>query len=87
MVRAELGVNMTLGVSNVSFGLPERVKLNVAMLTMALANGVNCPIVDPPSRSAPGDHGERCLAWPRRVGHELDHRRARRESAAAVDGT
>jgi len=47
MVHTELGSNMTLGVSNVSFGLPERVKLNVAMLTMALANGVTCPIIDP----------------------------------------
>jgi 5-methyltetrahydrofolate--homocysteine methyltransferase len=47
MVHTELGTNMTLGVSNVSFGLPERLKLNIAMLTMALANGVNCPIIDP----------------------------------------
>lgn len=47
MVRAEFGTNMTLGVSNVSFGLPDRLKLNVAMLGMALANGVTCPIVDP----------------------------------------
>jgi 5-methyltetrahydrofolate--homocysteine methyltransferase len=47
LVKTELGTNMTLGVSNVSFGLPERVKLNVAMLTMALANGVTCPIIDP----------------------------------------
>lgn len=47
MVHTELGTNMTLGVSNVSFGLPERIKLNVAMLTMAMANGVTCPIIDP----------------------------------------
>ena len=47
LVHTELGTNMTLGVSNVSFGLPERIKLNVAMLTMAMANGVNCPIIDP----------------------------------------
>ena len=47
LVHTELGTNMTLGVSNVSFGLPERVKLNVAMLTMAMATGVNCPIIDP----------------------------------------
>ncbi len=47
LVHSELGVNLTLGVSNVSFGLPDRGKLNVAMLTMALAAGVTCPIVDP----------------------------------------
>lgn len=46
-VRDELGVNLTLGVSNVSFGLPDRLSLNVSMLTMALAAGVTCPIIDP----------------------------------------
>jgi 5-methyltetrahydrofolate--homocysteine methyltransferase len=46
MVRDELGVNMALGASNVSFGLPEREVVNWAFLTMAIQNGVNCPIVD-----------------------------------------
>ena len=45
----EFGTNMTLGVSNVSFGLPERIKLNAAMLTMALAAGVNAPSSTRPS--------------------------------------
>lgn len=47
LVRRELGVNMTLGASNVSFGLPERKVINAAYLAMVLAAGVNCPIVDP----------------------------------------
>lgn len=46
MVRQELGVNMALGASNVSFGLPEREVVNWAFLAMAIQNGVNCPIVD-----------------------------------------
>jgi 5-methyltetrahydrofolate--homocysteine methyltransferase len=46
MVREELGVNMTLGASNVSFGLPDREVINWAFLAMAIQNGVNCPIVD-----------------------------------------
>lgn len=46
MVREELGVNMTLGVSNVSFGLPERETINWVFLAMAIQRGVNCPIVD-----------------------------------------
>jgi 5-methyltetrahydrofolate--homocysteine methyltransferase len=46
MVREELGVNMTLGASNMSFGLPEREVINRAFLAMAIQNGVNCPIVD-----------------------------------------
>lgn len=45
-VKAELGVNQTLGVSNVSFGLPDRVLINSAFLALAIAAGVNCPIVD-----------------------------------------
>jgi 5-methyltetrahydrofolate--homocysteine methyltransferase len=45
-VREELGLNMTLGASNVSFGLPEREVINWAFLAMALQNGMNCPIVD-----------------------------------------
>ncbi len=47
LVRQELGCNMTLGASNVSFGLPERKTINAAYLPMVLAAGVNCPIVDP----------------------------------------
>lgn len=47
MVRQELGCNMTLGASNVSFGLPERRTINIAYLPMVLQAGVNCPIIDP----------------------------------------
>ena len=46
MVREELGVNMTLGASNISFGLPEREVINWAFLAMAIQSGVTCPIVD-----------------------------------------
>ncbi len=46
LVRDELGLNMTLGPSNVSFGLPERERMNAAFLMMAIQNGVNCPIVN-----------------------------------------
>lgn len=45
-VKAELGVNQTLGASNVSFGLPERGVLNSAFLTMAITAGVTCPTVN-----------------------------------------
>jgi len=46
LVRTELGVNMTLGASNVSFGLPERDVVNGVFLALAIQLGVNCPIVD-----------------------------------------
>jgi len=46
MVREELGANMALGASNISFGLPEREVINGAFVAMAIAAGVTCPIVD-----------------------------------------
>lgn len=46
MVRQELGVNQTLGASNISFGLPDREVINLVFLGMAILQGVNCPIVD-----------------------------------------
>ena len=45
-IKAELGVNMTMGGSNVSYGLPERRLINNAFVAMAIAAGVTCPIVD-----------------------------------------
>jgi len=46
MVRNELGVNQTLGASNISFGMPDRHLINRAFLSIIIASGVNCPIVD-----------------------------------------
>ena len=45
-IKAELGVNLTLAASNVSFGLPDRVLLNNAFVAMVIAAGVTCLIVD-----------------------------------------
>jgi 5-methyltetrahydrofolate--homocysteine methyltransferase len=46
MVKEELGANMALGASNVSFGLPQRETINGAFLAMVVTAGVTCPIVD-----------------------------------------
>jgi 5-methyltetrahydrofolate--homocysteine methyltransferase len=46
MVREELGVNVTLGASNVSFGLPARETINGIFIAMAIQNGMTCAIVD-----------------------------------------
>jgi len=43
----DLGVNTTLGVSNVSFGLPNRELLNKTFLVMALNKGLKMPIINP----------------------------------------
>jgi len=45
-IRAELGVNITLGASNVSFGLPDRSLLTSAFLSVVIFAGVTCPIVN-----------------------------------------
>jgi 5-methyltetrahydrofolate--homocysteine methyltransferase len=45
-IKKELGVNLTLAVSNISFGLPDRDLLNNAFLAMAIAAGVTCVIAD-----------------------------------------
>lgn len=47
LVREELGVNLASGASNVSFGMPMRPLINTGFLFMAIAAGVNAPIVDP----------------------------------------
>lgn len=47
LLRGSLGVNTVLGVSNVSFGLPNRPEINASFLTMALCRGLSLPIVNP----------------------------------------
>jgi 5-methyltetrahydrofolate--homocysteine methyltransferase len=45
-IKTELGVNMTLGASNVSFGLPDRELMNGAFVAMVIAAGITCLITD-----------------------------------------
>jgi 5-methyltetrahydrofolate--homocysteine methyltransferase len=47
LIRDQIGVNQTLGVSNISFGLPERHAINSIFLSLAAVSGLTCPIVDP----------------------------------------
>lgn len=53
-VREELGVNTVLGVSNISFGLPDRELINHNFLTMALSYGLTLPIINPNVASMTG---------------------------------
>ena len=46
-VKTELGCKMALGVSNISFGLPNRELVNSTFLTMALEEGLDLPIINP----------------------------------------
>jgi len=53
-VKEKFGVKTTLGVSNVSFGLPQRELVNTAFVTLALENGLDLPIMNPNSASMIG---------------------------------
>ena len=46
-VKTELGCKTVLGVSNISFGLPNRGLVNSTFLTMALEQGLDLPILNP----------------------------------------
>lgn len=47
LVQERLGVNINLGASNVSFGLPDRQTINQAFMALAIGAGANCMITDP----------------------------------------
>ncbi|MDR1334334.1 MAG: homocysteine S-methyltransferase family protein [Holosporaceae bacterium] len=47
MVKEELNLRTVLGVSNISFGLPNRELLNQTFLTLALEAGLDLPIINP----------------------------------------
>ena len=47
LLRKNFGVNVNLGASNVSFGLPDRLTVNQAFLALAIQAGVTCSITDP----------------------------------------
>jgi len=46
-IRRKLGVHTVLGVSNISFGLPERERINAAFFTLAMNRGLSAGIVNP----------------------------------------
>ena len=46
-VKHELGLRTVLGVSNISFGLPNRVLVNHIFLTMAMQSGLDLAIINP----------------------------------------
>ncbi len=53
-VKEELGLKTVLGVSNISFGLPNRELINHNFLTMALTYGLDLPIINPNTASMTG---------------------------------
>lgn len=53
-VKKELGLRTVLGVSNISFGLPNRELINRTFLSMALMKGLDLPIINPNVESMTG---------------------------------
>jgi 5-methyltetrahydrofolate--homocysteine methyltransferase len=47
LIVREFGVNITMGASNVSFGLPDRSEINATFMAMAIQAGLTCPITNP----------------------------------------
>lgn len=71
-IRRELGVCTSLGISNVSFGLPQRDNITSAFFLMALENGLNAAIMNPKSAAmmqayrafcALSAYDENCMAY------------------------
>ena len=54
MVKEQLGLKTVLGVSNISFGLPNRELINHNFLTMAMTYGLDLPIINPNVESMTG---------------------------------
>ncbi len=47
LVVEEFGVNITMGASNISFGMPDRKYINATFIAMAILSGLTCPITNP----------------------------------------
>ncbi|HSG26236.1 MAG TPA: dihydropteroate synthase [Anaerolineales bacterium] len=47
MVVKEFGVNITMGASNISFGMPDRKYINATFIALAIYAGMTCPITNP----------------------------------------
>nr|MBN1229239.1 dihydropteroate synthase [Anaerolineae bacterium] len=89
--RDELGVNTVCGASNVSFGLPGRIRLNATFLAMAIALGMPCAIANPLEEDirmtilaadVMMGRDENCASWlaANRSGEEHDGRRRERRT-------
>ena len=61
LVREKLGCHTSLGVSNVSFGLPHRDAVNSSFFSLALQNGLSAAILNPHSREMQAAYHTYCL--------------------------
>jgi 5-methyltetrahydrofolate--homocysteine methyltransferase len=83
-VRQKFGVNMTLGASNISFGMPDRGYINAAYLAMMITAGVTCPVVNAANVKAAILAIDLLLAKDKRARRYIEGFKARTAAAAAI---
>lgn len=100
-VTQELGLHTALGVSNISFGLPERTHVTESFLTQAMYCGLDFPIINPNSRAimdavasfrALSGQDENCMSYIARMSDperkkEMERQTAKSASPAAGHAT
>ena len=98
MIKAEFGVNMTLGASNVSFGMPDRHSIAATFLPIAISHGLTSAIMDARSpqivRAVKAadlvlnrdEWGANWIAAHRAPGRPGKRQKQRRKARAARDG-
>ncbi len=79
LVRENLGVNVNLGASNVSFGLPNRQIINQSYIVMAILTGMTCVIADPAGLCAPIRAADLLLGRDEYAARYISHYRATRK--------
>ena len=84
LVRREFGVNINLGASNVSFGLPDRQTINQAFLALAFGAGASCVITDAEKLAGTVLAGDLLLGRDPYGKRYLSH--VRRQQASAAGG-
>lgn len=67
-IKDELGLQLVLGVSNISFGIPNRNLINHSFLTLAMAHGLTLPIINPNN----GDMMDAIAAYKVLSGQDVD---------------
>lgn len=92
-VKSELGVCTTLGVSNISFGLPRREVINSVFYTAAMHAGLDCAIINPKSEAMMNSYysyralcgyDEACGAYIAKYSVTAEETSAAKPSAAAM---
>jgi 5-methyltetrahydrofolate--homocysteine methyltransferase len=87
LVRREFGVNINLGASNVSFGLPDRLTVNQAFLALGAGAGASCVITNPEKFTPIIRASDLLLGRDAFAGRFIKDFRKRQAMAQEADGT